>query len=102
MKVANIPLILGQPILYFPMRILSSCSFVNNDFDMIKWGNKSGVAIPERLLATEPCSPGHLPPQEVASVGGDAGRMWGWDLPGGCHHPDGDAEDPVAGCREAG
>lgn len=42
-----------------------------------------------------------LPLQVFAPVGGGAGRVWSWYLPGGGHHAHGDAEDPAAGCREA-
>lgn len=42
-----------------------------------------------------------LPLQVFAPVGGGAGRVRSWYLPGGGHHAHGDAEDPAAGCRKA-
>lgn len=34
-------------------------------------------------------------------MGGGTGRVWGWNLPGGGYHTNGDAKDPVTRCRKA-
>lgn len=40
-----------------------------------------------------------LVPQDAAEPeDGDAGRVWGWNMPGGGHLSHGDAQDSAAGC----
>lgn len=41
------------------------------------------------------------PQWQVDSIQRDVGRMLCWDVPGHYHYTHGDAQDPVAGCRQA-